>query len=112
MSPNIQICQGLEDSRTPTVTAKENADTLYDGRSAARKQLEPLWPYLGQLEDQVLEATPRSSFKLEMLEEYTNVSDQGPNRNPPKRLPAYNQHSGGIQTTYKLSGPTPLSNLT
>jgi len=29
--------QELEDSRTPTVTAKENADTLYDGRNAARK---------------------------------------------------------------------------
>jgi hypothetical protein len=33
------------------VTAKENADTLYNGRNTARKQPEPLRPYLGQLED-------------------------------------------------------------
>ena len=43
--------QELKDSRTPMVTAKENLDTLYHGRNAARKQPEPLWPYLGQLED-------------------------------------------------------------
>ena len=43
--------QELKDSRTPTVTAKENADTLYYGRNTTRKQLEPLRPYLGQLED-------------------------------------------------------------
>ena len=29
--------QELEDSYTPVVTAKENADTLYDRHSAARK---------------------------------------------------------------------------
>jgi hypothetical protein len=34
--------QELEDSRTPIVTAEENLDTLYYGRNAARKQLEPL----------------------------------------------------------------------
>jgi hypothetical protein len=34
--------QELEDSRTSTVTAEENVDTLYDGRNTARKQLEPL----------------------------------------------------------------------
>ena len=36
--------QELKDSRTPMVTnnAKENADTLYNGYNAARKQLEPL----------------------------------------------------------------------
>jgi len=33
------------------VTAKENVDTLYNGRNAARKQPELLWLYLGQLED-------------------------------------------------------------
>ena len=62
--------QELKDSRAPMVTAKENADTLYHGRNAARKQPEPLRPHLGQLEDQ---ATPRSSPKQEMPEEY--VSD-------------------------------------
>jgi len=34
--------QELKDSRTPIVTAKENTDTLYDGRNVARKQPEPL----------------------------------------------------------------------
>ena len=34
--------QELEDSRIPIVTTKENADTLYYGYNAARKQLEPL----------------------------------------------------------------------
>jgi len=29
--------QELKDSRTPIVTAKENADTLYNGYNAARK---------------------------------------------------------------------------
>ena len=29
--------QELKDSRTPTVTAKENADTLYNGHNTARK---------------------------------------------------------------------------
>ena len=45
--------QELEDFCIPTVTnnAEENADTLYNGRNAARKQPEPLWPHLGQLED-------------------------------------------------------------
>jgi len=45
--------QELKDSRTPTVTsnAKENADTLYNGYNTAKKQPEPLWPHLGQLED-------------------------------------------------------------
>jgi hypothetical protein len=43
--------QELKDSRTPIVTTKENLDTLYYGRNAARKQPEPLQPYLGQLED-------------------------------------------------------------
>jgi hypothetical protein len=39
--------QELKDSRIPMVTAKENADTLYNGYNTAGKQLEPLWPYLG-----------------------------------------------------------------
>ena len=41
--------QELKDSYTSTVTsnAEENADTLYNGRNIARKQPEPLWPYLG-----------------------------------------------------------------
>ena len=43
--------QELKDSYTPTVTAKENVDTLYNGHNATGKQLEPLWPHLGQLED-------------------------------------------------------------
>ena len=43
--------QKLKDSYIPMVTTKENADTFYNGRNAARKQPEPLWPYLGQLED-------------------------------------------------------------
>jgi hypothetical protein len=34
--------QELEDSYTPTVTVKENLDTLYYGYNAARKQPEPL----------------------------------------------------------------------
>ena len=34
--------QELKDSRTPIVTAKENADTLYYSYNATRKQLEPL----------------------------------------------------------------------
>jgi hypothetical protein len=51
MSPNTQIYQELEDSYIPIVAAKENADTLYYSRNAARKQPEPLWLYLGQLED-------------------------------------------------------------
>ena len=37
MSPNTQMLQELEDSRTPIVTAKENVDTLYYGYNAARK---------------------------------------------------------------------------
>ena len=45
--------QELKDSCTPIVTsnAKENVNTLYNGRNTIGKQLEPLWPYLGQLED-------------------------------------------------------------
>jgi len=39
--------QELKDFYIPTVTAKENVDTLYDGRNVARKQLELLWPHLG-----------------------------------------------------------------
>jgi len=104
--------QELKDSHTPIVTAEENADTLYDRHNAAGKQPEPLRPYLGQSEDQALETTPRSSPKPEMPEEYTNTSDQGPNRNPPGRPPAYNRHSGGAQTIHKPSGPTPLGNPT
>jgi hypothetical protein len=34
--------QELKDSYIPTVTAKENADTLYNGRNTTRKQPEPL----------------------------------------------------------------------
>ena len=34
-----------------TSNAKENVDTLYNGHNTARKQLEPLRPHLGQLED-------------------------------------------------------------
>ena len=30
-----------------TGNAKENVDTFYNGHNTARKQLEPLWPYLG-----------------------------------------------------------------
>ena len=47
-----------------------------------------------------------------MLKKYTNIPNQGTNWNPYKKPPAYNQYSGGTQTTYKLSGPTPLGNLT
>ena len=65
--------QKLKDSRIPTFTAKENVDTLYNGHNTARKRLEPLWPYLGQLEDQAPAATLRSSPKPEMPEEYTNA---------------------------------------
>jgi hypothetical protein len=39
--------QELKDSYIPTVTAKENLDTLYYSYNAAKKQPEPLWPYLG-----------------------------------------------------------------
>ena len=104
--------QELKDFYTPMVTAKENVDTLYNGHNATRKQLEPLQPYLGQLKDQALEVTLKSSPKLEMLKEYTNIFNQGPNQNPPRRPPAYNQYGGSIQTAYKLSGPTFLGNLT
>jgi len=31
------MLQELENSRIPTVTTKENVDTLYDDRNAARK---------------------------------------------------------------------------
>ena len=34
--------QELKDSYIPTVTTKENVDTLYNGRNTAKKQLEPL----------------------------------------------------------------------
>ena len=34
--------QELKDSCIPIVTAKENIDTLYNSRNAAKKQLEPL----------------------------------------------------------------------
>ena len=34
--------QELKDFYTPTVTAKENADILYNGCNATKKQLEPL----------------------------------------------------------------------
>jgi hypothetical protein len=69
--------QELEDSRIPTVTdnAKENADTLYNGRNTTGKQPEPLRTPLGQSEDQAPEATLRSSPKPEMPEEYTNAPD-------------------------------------
>ena len=108
-SPNTQMHQELEDSRTPTVTAEENADTLYHGRNTAGKQPEPLRPHSGQSEDQ---ATPRSSPDQEMPEEYTDASDQGPNRNPPGRPPAHIRHSSGAQTAHEPSGPTPLGNPT
>ena len=34
--------QELEDSYIPIITAKENADTLYNRYNTTRKQLEPL----------------------------------------------------------------------
>jgi hypothetical protein len=111
-SPNTQMHQELEDSRTPTVTAEENADTLYDGRNTAGKQPEPLRPHPGQSEDQAPEATSRSSPEPEMPEEYTDAPDQGPNRNPPGRPSAHDRHSGGAQTAHEPSGPTPLGNPT
>ena len=43
--------QELKDFYTPTVTAEENTDTFYYSCNAAKKQLEPFWPHLGQLED-------------------------------------------------------------
>jgi len=67
--------QKLKDSHIPIVTAKENIDTLYNSCNAAGKQPEPLWPHLGQLEDQAPEATLRSSPKPEMLKEFTNTSN-------------------------------------
>ena len=47
-----------------------------------------------------------------MPEEYTDMSDQGPNWNPYGRLLAYDWHSGGTQTAHEPSGPTPLGNPT
>ena len=55
----------LKDFYIPTTAGniKENVDTLYNGRNTARKQLEPLRPSPGQLEDQVHDMTLRSSPK-------------------------------------------------
>jgi len=54
---------------------KENINTLYNGHNTARKQLEYYRPSLDQLEDQVPDITLKSSPKLEMQEEYTDISD-------------------------------------
>jgi hypothetical protein len=84
--------QELKDSCTPTVTdnIKENAETLYDSRNTAGKQPEPHWLSPGQLESQAKDMTLRSSPKQEMLEEYTDVFNQGTNQNPSGEPPAHN----------------------
>ena len=43
----------LKDSHIPMTAnnIEENINTLYDGHNTAKKQLEPLRPSLGQLED-------------------------------------------------------------
>ena len=45
--------QELKDFYTPTVTnnMEENVDTLYNSYNTIKKQLEPLQPSLGQLEN-------------------------------------------------------------
>ena len=90
MSPSIQMQRELEDSRTPTTAGniEENVNTLYNGCNTAGKQPEPLRPSSDQSEDQAPDTTPRSSPEPEIQEEYTNASDQGPNRNPAGEPPA------------------------
>ena len=103
----------LKDSRTPTTTSniEENVNTLYNGCNTAGKQLEYYQPSSDQLEDQVLDITLKSSPELEMQEEYTNVSNQGPNWNPAREPPAYNQYNSSAQMAYKPTRSTPLGNL-
>ena len=103
----------LKDSRIPTTAdnIKENVDTLYDGRNTAGKQPEPLQPSPGQSEDQVQDTTSRSSPEQEMSEEYTDASDQGSNRKPPRELLGHDLHNSGVQTAYKPTGSTSLDNL-
>ena len=52
---------------------EENINTLYNGYNTAKKQLEPYWLSLGQLKSQIKDITLRSSPKLKMLKEYTDV---------------------------------------
>ena len=56
--------------------------------------------------------TLRSSPKLEILEEYINIFNQGTNQNPFREPLAYNQYNSGIWTAYMLTKFTPLGNLT
>ena len=103
----------LKDSHTPTTTGniKENIDTLYNGHNTTRKQLEPLWPSSDQSEDQAPDKTLRSSPEPEMQKDYTNTSNQGPNRNPAKELLAHDQYNSDAQTAHKPTRPTLLGNL-
>ena len=114
MSPSTQIYQELKNSCTLTIVTDNiegNINTLYNGCNTAKKQLEPYWLSLGQLESQAKNITLKSSPKLEILEEYTDVFNQGINWNPFKKPPAYNQYNSGIQIVYKLTRSTPLGNL-
>src|SRR6266702_8423240 len=93
----------LKDSRTPTTAGniKENVDTLYNGRNTAGKQPEPLWLSSDQSEDQAPDTTLRSSPEPEMQEEYTNTSNQRPNRNPAGEPPAHNRHNSDARTAHE-----------
>jgi len=53
----------------------------------------------------------RSSPEPEIQKEYTNVSDQGPNRNPAGEPPAYDWYDSDVQTAHEPIGPTLLGNL-
>ena len=112
-SPSSQMQQEL-DSRTPTVAdnVEENVDTLFDGRNTAGKQPEPLRLSPGHSEDQTQDATPRSSPEPGMQEEYTDTSDQGPNRNPSGDPPANDRHDSGARTAHEPTGSTPSGNPT
>src|SRR6266702_8025714 len=93
----------LKDSCTPTTASniKENINTLYDGHNTAKKQPEPLRPSSDQSENQAPDMTPRSSPEPEMQEEYTNVSNQGPKRNPAGEPPAHDQHNSDAWTAHE-----------
>ncbi len=111
-SPSTQMHRELEDSRTPTTAGniEENVNTLYDGRNTAGKQPEHHRPSSDQSEDQAPDTTPKSSPEPEMQEEYTDASDQGPNRNPAGEPPAHDRHDSGARTAHEPTGSTPLGN--
>ena len=79
--------QELKDSYTPTTASNiKITDTLYDSHNTFGKQPKPHWLNLGQLEDQALDVTPKSSPKPKIAEKILIYLTKDPTRTLLKHL--------------------------